>query len=95
MTNGHITYRLHFSLINEMQEMAATMRLANEVPRGHRGGARTLLVRWLRAQRERTRGAQTRPAATLGDAGTSGSRFDPPEEPDICGGRYAEVSSRY
>ena len=45
MTDGHMTYQLHFSLISEMQEMAATMRLANEVPHGHGGGARTMLVR--------------------------------------------------
>ena len=64
MTDGHITYQLHLSLISEMHKKAVTLRLANEVPHGHRGGARTLLVRWLRAQRDRTPGAQTRPAVT-------------------------------
>ena len=63
MTSSHITYALQRSRVSEFHQDAAAVRLANEVTDGHRAGARTRLVKRLRAWGARARGPQPRPAA--------------------------------
>ena len=62
MTNNHITHQLLLSRVSEFHKEAAAERLANEVAHSHRVGVGTLLVRWLRARRGRTRGPQPQAA---------------------------------
>jgi hypothetical protein len=66
MTSNHITHHLLLSRVSELHKEAAAVRFANEVAHSHRVGVGTLLARWLRARRGRTRGPQPKAASDAG-----------------------------